>query len=1113
MSGKERERGRVELPSRMVTALEAYRLRVWRVKVAEGVGVALFGLAVSYLVVFGLDRWGESAAWVRGLICVVGSLGLWVVLPWKVWRWVWRHRSPGQVARLIRHKYPRFGDHFLGVIELASHGDEQGVSRELVEAAVRQVDGELQERDLSDAVPSPRHRLWGWLAGVPVGLVLLVFVVVPAAGWNTLVRWGAVWLEVERYTFAQLEEVEAVRVVPYAEPFQFEASLMGASPWKPGSGRVRVEGQELVEVARESDTYRFRLPPQTKDVWMELEVGDSLHRVRVEPRPRPALTEVGVEVRLPEYLERPEVLTESLRGGAVRLVEGSRARFLATATRELAAAYLDGREQSVEGERLVSESVEVRGEEVYSLTWRDTLGLEGRQAQELRVVGVEDGLPAVTVSELRHNQIVLASEVLTFEVQAGDDFGVRRVGLEWEGVKDAVYNPAPANGEKLVAMGGPREEALSARATFSAEGVGMRAQSIRLRAFAEDYRADGARAYSPALVVHVVDEAEHFEWLTGQMNQWVGAAREVYERELQLQRVNEELRAMPPEALDDPAQRRRIMDQAEAERANAAQLGALVRRGKDLVREAGRNREFDAEKLESWAQLLFQLEGVAGEQMPSVSALLRAAVQAPGVGHEEAAVEGGKQEPKPGEGANQQGMVAGVDRSTPRAGGKPAEAEAQDTPGGPAVVDRESGYDLPKQEEDEEAKKNESSPSAGGFGLPTTTLGGGKPGGKAAGDDEKKKKPKNASELVGEALEKQKELLASFAKVADEMSQLLLGFENSTFVKRLKSASRTQLELALALNDLDGFGLEGDYEESLPQRRVLGEREAGAAEVLYVVHEDLVAYAERRPSDSFDRVLAEMRDVVIVDQLKGIAEAIGRNEVGQSTIDAEYWSDTLDRWAEELAGFPEPGEEEPPSESEEQTAANLTPEIVLEVLRIIHREMELREEVRELDQASGGMELDDYVAAGNRLAGVQDELGGRARAVVGMIQVLPDADKLEEEMRKVGNAAVVMNEVEFRLRAPETGAPTIAAISEVIEILLETTRAEEQTTVVSAAAATTPALMLLGTGDDETEAYIEERAAEQSTGTAGRMLPEEFRQGLDVYLNALDGRGGGGTEE
>jgi hypothetical protein len=214
-----------------------------------------------------------------------------------------------------------------------------------------------------------------------------------------------------------------------------------------------------------------------------------------------------------------------------------------------------------------------------------------------------------------------------------------------------------------------------------------------------------------------------------------------------------------------------------------------------------------------------------------------------------------------------------------------------------------------------------------------------------------------------------------------------------------------------------------------------------------------------------------------------------------------------------LAGFPEPGEEEPPSESEEQTAANLTPEIVLEVLRIIHREMELREEVRELEQASGGMELDGYVAAGNRLAGVQDELGGRARAVVGKIQVLPDADKLEEEMRKVGSAAVVMDEVVFRLRAPETGAPTIAAISEVIEILLQTTRAEEQTTVVSAASAKAPALILLGTGDDENEAYIEERSAEQSTGTAGRMLPEEFRQGLDVYLNALEGRGSQTAEE
>lgn len=52
------------------------------------------------------------------------------------------------------------------------------------------------------------------------------------------------------------------------------------------------------------------------------------------------------------------------------------------------------------------------------------------------------------------------------------------------------------------------------------------------------------------------------------------------------------------------------------------------------------------------------------------------------------------------------------------------------------------------------------------------------------------------------------ELLDAFANLAGEMNKLLMGFENSTFVKRLKAASRRQIDIAADLNNLDGFGLE-----------------------------------------------------------------------------------------------------------------------------------------------------------------------------------------------------------------------------------------------------------------------------------------------------------------
>ncbi len=83
-----------------------------------------------------------------------------------------------------------------------------------------------------------------------------------------------------------------------------------------------------------------------------------------------------------------------------------------------------------------------------------------------------------------------------------------------------------------------------------------------------------------------------------------------------------------------------------------------------------------------------------------------------------------------------------------------------------------------------------------------------------------------------------------------------------------------------------------------------------------------------------------------------------------------------------------------------------------------------------------------------------------------------------------------------------------AAIAEVIEILLEAHRLPNAPMIVKAPPATAKAMMLAGAGDDASRAFIETRAPVQATGKTGRVLPEEYRQGLDVYLNVL----GGGTE-
>ena len=1123
---------KVNLPPRMKAALEQYQKRVWIIKLVEGTLAAIFGIMVSYLIVFGLDRMFDTPTLLRVLILLTGMLGMVFFLPLKYYNWVWKHRQLEGIARLLQHKFPRFGDHVLGIVELASNRSDRSASPALVEAAMRQVDDEVVKHNLADAVPNPRHRRWAWVAGIPLILVVIGIIVIPATSRNTLARWLTPWRAVERYTFAQLEGETGLRVVAYAEPFDVEARLKDDSPWKPESAEAQYADQTPIVAERDGAAYKFQLPPQTADGSVKLRVGDAQRSIPVEPKLRPALKELTAKVQLPDYLQHQEPRIDDVRGGIVNLVKGSTAILEAATTRELSEATLNNRPQKVDGARLTTEPISVETTTEMQLTWRDRFGLSAREPQTLRFEALDDEAPTVALNKLKSNQVLISDEVLPFEIQATDDFGVRRIGLEWAGIANPVHNPEPTNGEKIVSAGTPTADTLTVAATFSAKRQNIKPQSLRLRAYVEDYLPDRERVYSPYLVLHVLTPAEHFRWLVGQMQLWAGAAKDVHDKELQLHQVNRELRDLPPEALDDPAQRKKIQNQAAAERANAARLDSLIETGEELVQEAAKNEEFGAGQLESWGEILEQLEEIAQQRMPSVADLLARAAEAPGSpaettpGGEPTDNNTGQQgersaqgptssaEGKPNnskevekygpdsivppegldeapEDPNTPGEGVGVNRSK-QPDGKPGYAPANPTP---TVSDVESGFN------ESESAEGQAPQIVGGLGIPTTMLkGSGRD--KKDGEDEETSAPQ-AADLVLEAVEEQQELLDAFAKLADEMGRLLVSFENSTFVKRLKAASRKQIDIAVDLNDLDSFGLERTAAENNQSRRKrLAERETNESGAVSTIIQDMVAYADRRPSPNYLRVLAEMQDALVSNQMEDIAKAINKNFVGQSTIEAEFWADTLDRWAEQLV---DPRPDGPPPEG--GILPNLPPEIVLEVLRIIDREITLREETRELEQAKEALTEDKYGERSVDLYDTQITLTEDTREIAAQISLLPNAQepRIRQQLAKVLGAAEVMDEVEDILAEPDTGPKAIAAITEVIEILLQTCRLPNTPMITTAPPATAAALRLMGLGDDSSGAFIENRAPGQATGKAGRVLPEEFRQGLDAYFNTLEG--------
>jgi hypothetical protein len=274
--------------------------------------------------------------------------------------------------------------------------------------------------------------------------------------------------------------------------------------------------------------------------------------------------------------------------------------------------------------------------------------------------------------------------------------------------------------------------------------------------------------------------------------------------------------------------------------------------------------------------MLAILQDISGNRMPSVADLLKQSAQA-----QLAANSSSQQKSAPQAGENR--------AQADGAGG--SSSEQKPGPAVPSIVDRESS----QQPADPNAKPGESPPGGKpSLGLVTTTLSGGK-----------SKSPDSCppGEKLDEAIEEQRDLLAEFEKISEELNRVLANLEGSTLVKRLKAASRLQYEIAGRIGDQIGatFGRQGrtaDAKAGAVLDEMVRQETRGSQDVSTIM-DDMQSYFERRRLTNFKNVLEEMKKVDVVGNLRQLGDEL-KTENGLSMAQAEFWSDSLDRWAEDL---------------------------------------------------------------------------------------------------------------------------------------------------------------------------------------------------------------------
>ena len=1101
------------LPPILETKLADFRRRVWVVKLAEGLLAALCGIALSYLLVFALDRFFETPGWVRLSLLVAGAAVLGLGLPLKWHTWVWRQRRLEDAARLLRRTFPRLGDQLLGIVELSRMDHAAaGRSERLVEAAMAQAADAVKDKDFTNAVPEARHRQWAWAAAGTCAVAVLAFAVVNDAARNALARWLTPWRAVERYTFAKVEPLPARLVVPYAEPFELPVRLAADTRRSPDQGTGRIGSQPSVHAKLDARTYLLAFPPQKQDAALAISLGDVRQSIELRPRPRPELTELAVRLRLPDYLQYKTEQQLEVRGGSVSLLKGAQAAFQAKASRALAAAELDGLAQKVDGEKIVTDYEPVGADRERKFTWKDQDGLTPRDPLVLKVRALEDDAPRIVARRESLEQVVLDSEVVTFDLAASDDFGVQRVGLEWTGTRTKEDGKTPITGDKIASAGEPEKKELVARATFCATREGVAPQTLEVRAWTDDYLPGRQRARSASFVLHVLDKTDHALWLTEQFGKWLEVARESYEREQQLHQTNKELRALDAAALDRPENRRRVSQQATAENANAARVDSLANSGRSLVEQATKNPEFDANRLESWATMLKSLKDIAANRMPSVSDLLKQSASAtagkPSSANPSAAPSqqpqakaGQPSEAKDAKSAPSiaQGAPFPTAPSTPPA----IDPNAPPKPAMPSIADRETGFSKPPEAKPADPNAPPKPPGAGKFGLPQTTLA----AAPAKKDDEAAKPPESpAQEKLETAITEQKDLLAEFAKVSDQLSEILASLEASTFVKRFKAASRQQMVIASDINQktLDAFGIErAPVKAAAP----IAKHAQGQSDVVRVIQSDLEAYFQRKQDAHFKNILEQMKKTEIVRALARGGEKVAINLSGQGLMGSEYWADTLDRWSEELVAASNC------KSCSSCSGDSLPPEIVLKVMQSLRDEMKLRDETREMENARAALEEEKFSTDAKVLGEKQSSIAKHTASAIEDIRALPDgATKFPKELQLLTAVVDVMDEAQGILVQPETGPTAIAAETEAIELLLQAKRMSPKGGGGGgsnpggggrAATASSAALSDLGPGSDA-ESTVAARPVGQATGRAGKEFPDEFKPGLDAYFSRLE---------
>ncbi|MCD8272767.1 hypothetical protein [Akkermansia sp.] len=625
----------VKLPAQLVRQLRTFRRRLRTVKMLEAVCLAGIAVILSYALLYLSDRLWETPPAVGWFLFFIAVSGLAVFIPWWSFRWVWQRRTEAQLARLISRTDAALGDRLLGVIELDSEKlGRQYSSEKLKEAAMEQVAREVSVRDLTVNIPRPSHKKLFVLLAVLAAGTAAVCAVSPEAAGNALKRWVRPFNPPERYTFTQLDSTPDSLVIPLGESFLYEIRLAEGTKARPQTAEYFFRNRVSQQAPLTDGTYKIHIPPMQQADCLEFFAGDAVRRLKIIPKSRPSLLGAEAGVAYPAYMARANG-REAMRAGIISAPEGSTLTLKVSASQRLQSAEdAQGRPLRVEGSSVIIPNILLEKEpREIELGWMDSDGLAAARPVKIRLEPVEDKQPSIYLRGGENDRYVLEDTSIELEVEATDDFGIREIGVEWQGEKsfyednnngngasapkpDGVDKPAPGpRGEKVLADGQPTQTGLKGTFLFQARALKLSPQRVVVRGVTQDYKPGGKRVYSEPMIIFVLSKSEHAQMIRNELERITSELEGMIRRMDAMADEAKRLKGMESGELKNAESQERLHALADEEQASRRELGDLLNRSESLFKEASRNSQIDPAGMKEFMKGISMLKPIPGGPM------------------------------------------------------------------------------------------------------------------------------------------------------------------------------------------------------------------------------------------------------------------------------------------------------------------------------------------------------------------------------------------------------------------------------------------------------------------------------------------------------------------